>query len=82
MSQGTASRNLLLTSEWRLHGGLDEPCEQLRGLWFHGEAGGEGAERLGVPRQALQRHALPVVGLQAKGRRDTVVNIILLGRTN
>ena len=67
MNRGRASRNLLLTSEWRLHGGLDEPCEQLRGLGLHGEAGGEGAERLGVPRQALQRHALTVVGLQAKG---------------
>ena len=68
MNRGIASRNLLLTSEWRLHGGLDEPCEQLRGLGLHGEAGGEGAEGLGVPRQALQRHALPVVGLQAEER--------------
>ena len=74
----------ILTSERRLHGRLDESGEQLRRLGLHGEAGGEGAEGLGVPRQALQGHALTIVGLQANGdtRLEAAVNILLLGRTN
>ena len=62
----------ILTSERRLHGRLNQSCEQLRRLWLHGEAGGEGAQGLGVPRQALQGHALPIVGLQMRQKGMSV----------
>lgn len=59
---------LSLTSERRLHGRLDEPGEQLLRLGVLRQAGRERAQGVGVPGQALQGHALAVVGLERGAR--------------